>query len=382
LRLGYRPALDGIRAVAISLVVLGHVAFFLAPAWNGHVIRSGFLGVDLFFVLSGFLITTLLIERHNRERHPIGTFWERRALRLIPALIVLLAVNLAVAVIFNGSVGNALRSIAVTFTYTTNWAELGDIQISKYVLHFWSLAIEGQFYLVWPLVLFGLLRLGASLRQVIVVIAGLVVVVIAWRAVLWHGGLEWLRLYLRTDARADSLLVGAALALLPYDEIGARIRPATRSLLGFAGLAAVCLCAQVLHPWSDFLYYGGFTVLAFVAAVVTLVALQPGSAVYAVLAWTPLVLLGRISYSLYLWHLPVFIVMADNTDSWPVPARVVVGVGTALLLATASYVFVERPALRLKSRLGRRRSARPGEKASLSTATAASTTSTGSAASR
>jgi peptidoglycan/LPS O-acetylase OafA/YrhL len=382
LGLGYRPALDGIRAVAISLVVLGHVAFFLAPAWNGRVARSGFLGVDLFFVLSGFLITTLLLERHNRERHPIGTFWERRALRLLPALIVLLGVNLLAAVFFEPSVADALRSIVVALTYTTNWAELHDIQISQYVLHFWSLAIEGQFYLVWPLVLFGLLRLGASSRQVLAVIAVLVIAVIVWRAVLWEGGLEWLRLYLRTDARFDSLLVGAALALLPYDEIGARIPPAARSLLGFAGLAAFCVCAQVLHPWSGFLYLGGFTLLAVVAAVVTLVALQPSSALYAVLACTPMVLLGRISYSLYLWHLPLFIFLADNTQSWPVPVRVVVGVAGALLLATASYVFVERPALRLKSRLGRKRSARPSEKTSFSTATAASTTSTGSAASR
>jgi peptidoglycan/LPS O-acetylase OafA/YrhL len=358
LRLGYRPALDGIRAVAITLVVVGHVAFFLAPAWNGRVIRSGFLGVDLFFVLSGFLITTLLLQRHDRERHPIGTFWERRALRLMPALLGLLTVNLAVAVIYDGSVGNALRSIAVALTYTTNWAELHDIQISKYVLHFWSLAIEGQFYLVWPLVLFGLMRVGASRRQVIAVIAVIVVGVIVWRGVLWERPTEWIRLYLRTDARADSLLVGAALALLPYDEIGARIGSATRSLLGFAGLAAFFLCAQVLHPWSDFLYLGGFTALAVVAAVVILVALQPGSAVYAALAWTPVVLLGRISYSLYLWHLPVFWVMADNTDSWPVAARVVVGVSAAVLLATASYLFVERPALRLKSRLGRRRATR------------------------
>jgi peptidoglycan/LPS O-acetylase OafA/YrhL len=357
-RLGYRPALDGIRAVAITLVVLGHIAFFLVPASNGHFFRSGFLGVDLFFVLSGFLITTLLLERHGREPHPIGRFYARRGLRLVPALAALLTVNLIVAIAFSGSVGNALRSFAVAFTYTTNWAELDNITISKYVLHFWSLAIEGQFYLVWPLAIFGMLRLGLTRREMVVVVLAVGVAIACWRASLWWSGHQWLRLYLRTDVRADSLLVGAVLALLPYDALVARVRPTVRSIVGLCGLLVFVAAAQGLKQWSDVLYVGGFTGLAVVGAVVIAMVLLPGSALYAALASAPAVFLGRISYSLYLWHFPVFWVVADNTKSWTPAARVLVAVPAAVLIATASYRFVERPALRLKRRLGQRRPAK------------------------
>jgi peptidoglycan/LPS O-acetylase OafA/YrhL len=361
LGLGYRPALDGLRAVAITLVLLGHIAFFLVPSANGEFFRSGFLGVDLFFVLSGFLITTLLLQRHGREPHPIARFYARRALRLMPALIALLTVNLIVAAFFSSSFADALRSYGVSLTYTTNWAELHDVAISKYILHFWSLAVEGQFYLVWPLVLFGLLRLGLGRREIIAVLVGVVLGVALWRAIHWWNGEQWLRLYLRTDLRADSLLVGAILALLPYDQLVRRVPAWARSVVGFVALAWIVAAAQGLKQWSDFLYLGGFTLIAFVAAAAIAMALQPGSAYYNVLATAPMVFLGRISYSLYLWHFPVFWVIADNTESWAPAARVIVGVPAAVLLATGSYYFVERPALRLKARLGKRRTARPLE---------------------
>jgi len=115
-RLGYRPALDGLRAVAITLVLLGHIAFFLVPSWNGHFFRSGFLGVDLFFVLSGFLITTLLLERHDREPHPIGRFYLRRALRLMPALVALLTA------VGTAEKGMAMRMIGASVCKTRTWA--------------------------------------------------------------------------------------------------------------------------------------------------------------------------------------------------------------------------------------------------------------------
>src|SRR3954453_3626377 len=325
--LGYRPALDGLRAVAITLVLLGHIAFFLVPAWNGHFFRDGFLGVDLFFVLSGFLITTLLLQRHNREPHPIRRFYLRRALRLMPALIALLTVNLFVAAAFSSSsFADALRSFAVALTYTTNWAELHDVAISKYVLHFWSLAVEGQFYLVWPLVLFGLLRLGLGRRSVIAVLVAAIGAIALWRAIHWWNGDQWLLLYLRTDLRADSLLVGAVLALLPYDQLVGRVPSRARSVTGLVALGLVVAAAQVLYQWSGFLYVGGFTVIAVLSAVAIAMSLQPGSAYFALLAAAPMVFLGRISYSLYLWHFPVFWVFADNTQSWAPALRVIVAV--------------------------------------------------------
>jgi peptidoglycan/LPS O-acetylase OafA/YrhL len=351
-RLGYRPALDGVRAVAIALVFVLHTSYHLIPSWNGEVMPAGFLGVDVFLALSGFLITTLLLERHHREPHPIRRFWARRALRLMPAALVLLAVNLACAVVFGKDVADALRSFAVVLGQWTNWAEINGVGISAAIVHFWSLAIEGQFYLVWPLLLFGALKLGLSRRQLIALVLLATVGVVLWRAHLWNSGRGWLQIYLRTDARADSLLIGVTLALLPYDRLVAALGPRVRAIVGVAALAGIIVVAQVVQPSSEILYMGGFTVVAVMSTVLVAMALQP-SPLYGLLANAPVVFLGRISYSLYLWHLPVFDVVAHHTEDWSALPRTAVGWSIALGAATCSYLFVERPALRLKSRLGR-----------------------------
>ena len=352
-RLGYRPALDGVRAVAIALVFFHHTAYHLIPGWRDELFPAGFLGVDLFLALSGFLITTLLLERHGRESHPIARFWARRGLRLMPAALVLLTVNFIFAALFDKDVADSLRSFAAVLTQSTNWAETNGVGISAAIVHFWSLAIEGQFYLVWPLVLFGALRLGASRGQLLAGVLTAAVLAAAWRARLWDTGHGWLEIYLRTDARADSLLFGVALALLPYDRVVTRIGPRARSLLGAASLVGIVLAAQLVDPSTELLYLGGFTVVALLSTVLVAVALQP-SALTVLLTAPAVIYLGRISYSLYLWHLPVFDVVAQHTKSWPAAARIPVGWAIALGAAAASYHFVERPALRLKSRLGRR----------------------------
>jgi peptidoglycan/LPS O-acetylase OafA/YrhL len=226
------------------------------------------------------------------------------------------------------------------------------VGISPAIVHFWSLAIEGQFYLVWPILLFGALRLGLSRRQLLVLVLLATVGTALWRAHLWDSGRGWLQIYLRTDARADSLLVGVALALLPYDRLIGALRPRARGAIGLAALAGIVVVAQLVQPSSSLLYLGGFTGVALMSTVLVAMALQP-SPLYVLLAAAPVVFLGRISYSLYLWHLPVFDVVATHTRSWsPVP-RTAVGWSIALGAATCSYLFVERPALRLKSRLGR-----------------------------
>jgi peptidoglycan/LPS O-acetylase OafA/YrhL len=219
-RLGYRPALDGLRAVAIGLVILHHTAALLVPAWQRRFVPGGFLGVDVFLVLSGFLITTLLLERRDREHRPLLTFYARRGLRLLPAVLLLLMANLAYSVIY-GHVGDAARSFVVVLTYLTNWAELAGISFSPYLTHLWSLAVEEQFYLLWPLVLFSLLRIWRSRRRVAYVLVALVVLTAAWRAALYGMGDPWLRIYIRTDARADALAIGALLAVLPRERFSA-----------------------------------------------------------------------------------------------------------------------------------------------------------------
>jgi peptidoglycan/LPS O-acetylase OafA/YrhL len=351
-RLGHRPGLDGLRAIAIILVLLRHTAAFLVPAWQNDFLPAGFLGVDLFFVLSGFLITTLLLERHSREPHPIGNFYLRRVLRLFPAVVVLLFANLVFALITSKGVSDALSSFPPVVTYTTNWAELHGVVVSHYITHLWSLAIEGQFYLVWPLVLFGAIRFGCSRRQMLWLVLGVALLVALWRAEMWRSGEVWLTIYLRTDARLDSILIGAALALLPYDRLLTPLRPWARTLLGWAALATLVAAAELLQPSSATLYLGGFTAVAIVAAVLIAVELQPGTGLHPFLVWGPLAVVGRLSYSLYLWHFPVFLVVADHTSQWTAPKRVLLAWCLTFAAAAASYRLVELPVLRRKDRVG------------------------------
>jgi peptidoglycan/LPS O-acetylase OafA/YrhL len=354
-RLGYRPALDGLRALAIALVVLHHTGALLVPSLNDDLFPAGFLGVNVFFVLSGFLITTLLLERRGAERRPIRTFYLRRALRLLPAVVALLLGILLYALVVDSRVPEALRALPVVLTYTTNWAALAGVDVSPYVGHLWSLAIEEQFYLVWPLLLFGGIRLGCSRRQLLWLILGLVILSAAWRAGLWETGHGWLRIYIRTDAQADSILIGAALALLPYDQLLASLGQRARSVLARSALALVLAAAELLQPDSAALYLGGFTVVALAVAALLAAELRPGAGPSAALTWAPAIALGRVSYALYLWHFPVFLVISERTGDWPAVARVAVAWSIALGAAVASYRLVERPALRIKDRLGPRR---------------------------
>jgi peptidoglycan/LPS O-acetylase OafA/YrhL len=353
-RLGYRPALDGIRALAIALVVLHHTGALLVPSLADELFPGGFLGVNVFFVLSGFLITTLLLERRGAEPHPIRTFYARRALRLLPAVVGLLVAILVYALVIDSGVSRALGSLPVVLTYTTNWAALAGVDVSQYIGHLWSLAIEEQFYLVWPLLLFAGFRAGCSRRQLLWLVLGLAVVAAAWRASLWDTGHGWLRIYIRTDAQADSLLIGAALALLPYERMLDAGRAATRAGLAWLALAGVVAAAEFVQPWSGSLYLGGFTILAVLAAVLIALVLRPGAGPYRLLASAPAVALGRLSYSLYLWHFPVFLVVAQRTADWTPVLRVLVAWPIAFGAAVASYRLLERPALHVKARLGPR----------------------------
>jgi peptidoglycan/LPS O-acetylase OafA/YrhL len=351
-RLGYRPALDGVRAVAILMVLLVHTGAFLVPGADDHVLPGGALGVDLFFVLSGFLITTLLLERRSEHR-PLASFYLRRALRLLPAVAVLLVGTAVIAL----AEGEPARSVANTFaavlTYTTNWALLAGVSIERHLTHLWSLAIEEQFYAVWPLVLLGALATASSRTQLLWLTVGLALASALWRAALWESGHSWERLYLRTDARADALLIGAALAQLPWRRVAA-VSTRWRSLAGGVALVALLAAAETLKASSAVLYLGGYTVVAILAAVLIAAVLPGGGVLAATLGASTAIVIGRLSYSLYLWHFPLFIVVGEHTGAWPTTLRVVVGWALTFAVAAASYRLVERPALALKDRVGRR----------------------------
>jgi peptidoglycan/LPS O-acetylase OafA/YrhL len=292
-------------------------------------------------VLSGFLITALLLEERERNGS-VGyvAFYQRRALRLFPALGVLLPI-IAVAAHVAPTIGadiadQTTRGLPWVAFYAANWARAFGTQIGLFG-HTWSLAIEEQFYLAWPITLAALLGRGRHLRRALAVCLSLAALVAIYRAIAWLDGVGVDRASNGTDMRADSLLVGCALALALH--AGFRLRaPAGLTLLATGFLAWV---VATQSAFSTFVYVGGLTAVAVAAAIVILALLQAPRALSA----PPLVALGRISYGVYLWHFPVVFLVPLG---WPLAVRVVVVVTITVSAAAASWWLVERRFLMLK----------------------------------
>jgi peptidoglycan/LPS O-acetylase OafA/YrhL len=336
------PALDGLRGIAIISVLVHHQ---LTP----FSLKGGFLGVDLFFVLSGFLITGLLLaEFENTESISIRNFYMRRVLRLGPALALYLLGCLLVAHHTHLiEITRQLKLIAMALLYATNWrmAFGWDPALDPTAI-IWSLSIEEQFYLAWPLVLFGCLAL--RLRRLIV--GGLILVIVAiliHRYSLLNAGSDFTRLYYGTDTRADALLMGCLAALLPLRRLGTTAKRWLRILSDFA-VAALLYFFLTSNFTDKFLYRGGFTIIALLAAIVVFVAASsPPRLLAAALQWWPLRWFGRISYGLYLWH---WLVVRTTTfyylGYWEPWAKLTLAVG----IAAGSFYLVERPFNKLKGR--------------------------------
>ena len=302
--------LDGLRGVAILFVLLAHSHFDWFPG-------GGIVGVHMFFVLSGFLITGILLRR-GLTWH----FYKRRAVRLFPALALVLATYLALA----PALGWELWEAAAVAGYVANWAD-------TYQLHYlWSLAVEEQFYVVWPLLLVGLARIGKrfALAATITLLAGLHIE----RAYGYATGWDWNRIYDGTDTVAVSLLAGCLLAQLR--DLGWRVRPRRAAVVAFGLLVAgVLTLTQHTDEGQAFLAYGGLTGIALAGAIV--IAAPP-----AFLRDRLLVRLGTISYGLYLWHL---LLINVGYELW----RDVEPIAFALLavpVAWASWRWLEEPLLR------------------------------------
>jgi peptidoglycan/LPS O-acetylase OafA/YrhL len=355
-RLGPVPALDGLRGVAVLLVMASHVRYAVPETFAGfnfnEKVQGGFLGVDLFFVLSGFLITALLLrEQGDRGAVRFGSFYGRRALRLLPALYVLLAAHALYAWVAGLSWENEVMTTKWALVYATNWQAAWHLfTVSPGLGHLWSLAIEEQFYLVWPAILIAFLGLKRNANVAIAAIVVAIVAVVVHRFVLYDDGVFVLSLFVRTDTRADSLLVGALLASL-----WVRRKTPTRGLAPAAWVATVVIVAFVVasEPSSAFLYKGGFTIFAIAAAVLVLATIDSDWIGNRLLSWSPLRLAGRVSYGLYLWHLAVFVAVYNEGASWSPWTRAVVSLGLTILFTAVSWKLVESPALRLKARLGR-----------------------------
>ncbi len=356
-------ALDGLRGVAILLVVLSHLDELTVDGvteLRGHdltpvaplndVLDGGFLGVDLFFVLSGFLITTLLAqERRTTGAVRFGRFYARRALRLLPALYLFLAAHVVYAVVADLHPTNEAWSIGGALLYVSNWVTADNLfRATEGTGHLWSLAVEEQFYLAWPVLLLLLVRADRATRLLRAVLVLAVVGVALHRADLWSDGVHWLQVFVRTDTRIDALLLGALAAVL----WGGRTRPLPRRFAAAAWLAAAVLVG--ILPFADFeegfVYLGGFSLFALAAAVVVVAAVDGDWAGNRVLRLPALQLLGRVSYGLYLWHPLAFYAVRRWADDVPIVPRIALALAVSAVVTALSRVVVERPALRLKRR--------------------------------
>lgn len=341
-RLGYRPELDGLRGIAIILVLLVH-------AFNWP--RGAFIGVDIFFALSGFLITTLLLEEWQQFGSiSLRDFYLRRYYRLFPALAVLIFFYvLYVAFFASTDVGMRMRGAGFGITYTANWVQAFEQPFPRTEIGFlWTLAIEEQFYLVWPAVLIFLLRRRLGRRGTAWALFGLIGVLVAWRNVLIFNEVDPQRIYFGTDTRFDELLVGCLAGALyvarPVTRIGSRWLKAATFAAGLFLLYRIFM----RNPWDYWSQRISLTLVA-LATVVVIYTCVTGSfpLLTRALSFKWLVFLGTISYSLYLWHVPagLFIQEVAHLSGW----RLVVS-ETVLALAAAcgSYYLVERTFLKRK----------------------------------
>ena len=374
-RLAHVPALDGLRGVAVLVVVAFHL----------HRLQGGFLGVDLFFVLSGYLITSLLLVEHaGSGAVRLGRFWARRARRLLPALLLmLLGVTLLVGRLTPPGERPLIRGDALsTLGYAANWHAMADdasywdmfVQPSP-LDHMWSLAIEEQFYVVWPLLAAGLLALAARRGRrgptFVAVVAGAGAVASFAVMAATYSELDTSRAYYGTDARLGPTLLGVALAALtaasarrtlPDGDTTAgtgrsgvrqsdKAAPLARRAAAVVAVAVAMWCLVAINGRGAAYYRGGLVVFALASiTLVHLTVTDRRGVLSRILAVRPLVALGVISYGVYLWHWPVIVYATPGRTGLDGVALDAARVATTLALALASFWLVEQPVRRGRPR--------------------------------
>lgn len=343
------PGIDGLRAIAVIGVMLYHLNF---PWFQG-----GFLGVTVFFVLSGYLITDLLIDEWNKHNKiNFIHFMIRRFRRLAPAFFVMMFFVTAWVTFTNHSMFEKLRAdLLPSILYVTNWwyifheySYFETFGLPSPLTHIWSLAIEEQFYLIWPLfIILGFTFFKKNRFRVLAIFVG--VIISAWiMAFLYIPGADPSRVYYGTDTRAFSLLLGAALAFVWPSQKLSKTLPRKASsvleLVGVTGLFLIVLMFLVTSQYEDFLYRGGMFLLSIFTMVTVAALAHPASILAKWLSIKPLRWIGVRSYGIYLWHYPIIIlttpvINAEGINLW----RISLQIASTLVLSALSYRFVETP---------------------------------------
>lgn len=388
----YIPALDGLRTLAVVAVVLYH----LNLTWA----QGGLLGVTIFFVLSGYLITRLLLnEVAKTGRIDLKSFWIRRIRRLVPAVVTVVFVTCALCTIFNHVMLTKMRpDILPSLLFFNNWWQIAQ-NVSYFnalgdpspLTHFWSLAIEEQFYLIWPPLLFAMVSMHVSKPNTRRVVLGLAAVSALAMMVLYNPAADPSRVYYGTDTRVFSLLLGAWMAFIPDRDLApvrlarrlglnrlagaakhgknaegkpgekadesaetapaqpsALVRfwssPASIDVLGVVGLVGLAAMVALTNGYTAFQYRGGTLLCSILTLMVIAACVQPQGMVARALSAEPLVWVGKRSYSIYLWHYPLLLLMnpvanINDTPWWQYILQVLLVVA----VAECSYRFIETP---------------------------------------
>jgi peptidoglycan/LPS O-acetylase OafA/YrhL len=347
-RLPYMPGIDALRAIAVLAVFFYHVN-------TGGWMPGGFLGVDVFFVISGYLITALLLSEYRRAGHlNVLKFWMRRARRLLPAVAVMIAVTLVLAaIVIPGEVPSLRGDALASLFYVNNWhlilsnqSYFQEFARPSLFRHLWSLSVEEQFYLLWPLMFAAGMKLFGRQRLLVGVLAGAGLSTLLMIILFSPASPD--RAFYGTDTRAVGLLLGVALALVWHPS---RLRPITgrgaRWILDGVGVFALAMILRTfleVHDFDPALYHGGFLLLAFWTALLVGVLAHPAARLGSVLGNPPLVWLGLRSYSFYLWHWPILMLTRPGVDV-PMhgPLLVILQLAATLALADLSYRYVEQP---------------------------------------
>lgn len=355
----YLPSIDSLRAIAVIAVIIYHI--------DANYLPGGFLGVDLFFVLSGYLISSLIIKEYKSTGTVnLYNFYVRRARRLLPAVYFMITVVLIIITLFNGVLlKKSYLDALFGYIYSSNWWYIfhkldyfDSFGSQSPFKHLWSLAIEEQFYMFFPLIFLIFNRKSKSNnsnsklnKNFIYVVLSLILVSLIAHILLFDIN-NINRIYFGTDTRAFSLLVGVVGAILyPMDRLSERTTKKDNMIYSIVSLVSILVLIGIMINTSEYntwLYRGGFLLVAIIGLIIIISSGRQYTFMSKLLSFKPFVFIGKISYSLYLWHFPILVVTTPvseigNPNLFYVTLRIVL----IFLVATGSYMFVETPIRKL-----------------------------------